>query len=246
MNEARQIGQADLFQKFKDGDEDALLMLLEAERPYLFDYLLLMTGQDERAQSTLDEVSNVISADADRFETDRELLSKLYVTARNFCGDIWNGEVHQLQNIAVEDMPAIAGLSPEQLIKIDHALKKLVGPDREIMCLYFRAGFSTDELAGMFKVDASLVQQRMDETIAVLAKKVELQEDEIKNGIGQLPNHLIQADSKQQTVALSEMMGKLDESDKGLKFSKRKLFLAILIIGISYAVYYFKWYELLF
>jgi len=245
MMEARGEKQSTLFAKFLDGDEDAMLAITEMERPFLYAYLLRMTGLVDRSLAGCDESIRAIIASSESIKGLRTLIAKLYSTARNFCADVWNADASELINEAFESTgdksEKLWELNSEKSLKsLDRHIQKFSGPDREIIILRAIVGFSDVELAAMFGSDLKLVSERIEKILELLASRLDVEPLKAWELLGMLPLHPIPGvvDAK-STQALSQMIGEVNRSSKGL-FSKRKMLLAVAIITAIVVVAYLK------
>jgi DNA-directed RNA polymerase specialized sigma24 family protein len=246
----RREQQFDAFERYQDGDDDALITMLEIERPYLFDYLLRMTGQVEVCREAIDDSfrylreSNEISE-----EPLQTALAKIYIKARNSCADVWNADTSELENIGIEaemNVDLETQLSSTQpslndkiadLRKLDASIQKMSGAIREPLILHAVVGFTGEQVAQMFGVQAEMVEARVSETLTSLSEEFEMQADYILRAIGDIPLHVVPGQTKAATIALSQMIEQVDEASK--KFiSWRKIFLALIVMTLVVATLY--------
>ncbi len=236
---------ADEFQKYLNGDDDALIRITESERHYLFDYLLRMTGQVVRSRESIDEAIRAVSATAGNFTSLRSLIAKLYTTSRNFISDIWNAEASELVNQGFDADSATqlpVGAELEKLKRVNRSLQQLPGSDREVLVLRGIIGFSDIELAGLFNVDVQIVRDKLTTSSKLLADKAKIELDQIWQVVGNIPLHPIPDVSKQSTLALSQMIGEVDRTNKGVPGGRRWLVLLILLGGLIAWAYYQGWF----
>jgi DNA-directed RNA polymerase specialized sigma24 family protein len=236
---------AETFQLYLNGDDDALIAITESERRYLFDYLLRMTGQVSRSKESIDEAIRAVSATAANFTSLRSLIAKLYNTSRNFIADIWNADTAELVNRGFEfdeEQNLPAGEELQKLIRVDRCLQQMPGTDREVIILRGIAGFSDIELAGLFNVDVKLVRDKLTSASTKLAERAGIEPDHIWNQVEKLPLHPIPDISKQSTLALSQMIGEVDRTNKGFPSARRWIIVAALVLGLMIWAYLNGWF----
>jgi DNA-directed RNA polymerase specialized sigma24 family protein len=245
MFEARGEKQSALFAKFLDGDEDAMLGITEMERPYLYAYLLRMTGLVDRSVAGCDESIRAVMASAESIKGLRTLVAKLYSTARNFCADVWNADASELLNEGFDEGGDKSEkrweMNSEKALKsLDRNIQKFAGADREIIILRGIVGFSDVELAAMFGSDLKMVSERIEKILELLASRLDVEPLKAWEMMGMLPLHpLPGAIDAKSTQALSQMIGEVNRSSKGI-FSKRKLLLAVAAITALFVLFYLK------
>src|SRR5690606_16134895 len=92
-----------LFRQYQSGDKDALLSLVEIQRPLLFDYAFRMTGQRDASLKVFDEVATAMHGeDPSQFTSYEFFLVRLFATVRSFASHIWNADTSQLINEGYE------------------------------------------------------------------------------------------------------------------------------------------------
>ena len=206
------LGKAELFRKYKDGEESAASELLESERMSLYDYLVRMTGSLPRSFRGLEEVTEAVFGEARGYRDYDELRFSLYSTSRRFNADIWNGEM----SLAFEDLarnsPDDSGLSQFQN-GLEQEFCKLAGPEREVLLLYHKAGFSLAETAKIMGTAQSVVEETLKSAADKLGKVMGQSED-FANSISRLSSFPIPEDVTASTMALSPVIETVKRSSR--------------------------------
>ncbi len=163
-----------LFQKLRDGDEDAFVDLIEAGRPELFDYLFRMSGQRDTVMRVIDESVVALRADAaTKFATLDDVYVAIYATARSFCSHIWNADTSELINDGYQSID-VAALNPlakkSDIEAAEQVLSRIPSWEREPMLLHVRSGFSFDLIAKVMSTSQKAVEDGYHSALLKIAQ----------------------------------------------------------------------------
>ena len=86
----------DYFYKLKEGQRRALSQIIKYERPYLYDYLVRMCGDKERARLITIRALEKLNKSKYHWKSVSELRISLYKSCRKQCLDIWDARTSDL------------------------------------------------------------------------------------------------------------------------------------------------------
>lgn len=250
------------FKAFLAGDEMELNYLIEEEKAYLFDYLLLMTGDVSRAYDSLDEVKDSIIPHCHKYNNLDQFYVSLYATARNFNRDIWDADIGLLDLNYSEDEVSIeseiSGFSSivpnidsdkkddleEQAVDIglDRVLHNLSGPVREVLVLKYRQLFDISSMATIMGLSSERVDSYLNDGISTIRESLGA-DYEVSEKIKELPHYSIPDSCEPTTLALSQVIRNVKKGRKSfwqLAWHISLIFIfATIIVAASYLAFYF-------
>ena len=213
------------FESFKKGNAEELASLLESERSRLYDYVLRMTGQVNRASETAYETMAAVGSVADDSDTLDELLTTLYKTSRNFAIDIWNADTSRLQNDAYQRPNMGDGAN---LTRLDKVLRMQPPVQREVLLLRLRLGFDVDEVAEIMGISSSDGEQSFAQGLSALEEELSDLKARVPAMLAALPHFAEPEPEEQQTKNLSLIIHDFKKSSRnGLSLGKIIKILAI-------------------
>lgn len=240
MSEMRK-DEALVFAACKNGEAD-WQVFVENFRGELFDYLIRMSGQADRSVHTVDEVMNVMAAEASRFETFESLLLTMFVTARNFSADIWNADTSKLtidefsgNAVEIKQKNRKAKKAFPSIRRADESLSALAGPVREILILHLRHGFDYDEIGQIMMTGADVAEQQFESARQILEAALPDLELKVAEAITLLPKHEPPPLSLHQTKDLNIVIRDL-KSVRGGTWSWKTVLLVLFFAVIGAAV----------
>jgi DNA-directed RNA polymerase specialized sigma24 family protein len=231
-----------LLTKAQKGDVRALETLLGRERALLYDYLMRMTGQVQRASDTVDEVFMTMSPRVLKDVGDSDQLrSKLINTVRKFSVDIWNADTSLLENAAfpilekkAEPASDISELSIYETF--ERAFRVLPGPEREVLWLMWNAGWDSEAIAeATFRKPSEVDTLKNQGVRSLQAFSSKLAFQTVQGLGGLLVPHPFIAQASVRTTELSQVMRGIRTRPEGLVHWSRWILIGVLIIvGLLY------------
>ncbi len=178
---------AELVAAFRDGDPEALGLLMERHKAALYGYLLRLTGRRDAAEDIFQEVFLKLVRNPGAYGEREKFGAWLFTVARNAALDRFRregarGEV-PLEGDAGRPGPADFAASPEpgpeasavnrELgARIDAALAALSADQREVFYLRHYSGLSFKEIAELLKLPIGTVLARMSRAAAALRARL--------------------------------------------------------------------------
>ena len=117
---------------------------IEAQKTRLYDYIIRMTGNAGRAESALLESVRIAQHMDDTPEDLDAIRISLYKMARKFSADIWFGQSKSMLAHLYEDHT-----EGDDLLDLEFAVDDLPSNQKEFLLLYFRYGFTLDQIADL-------------------------------------------------------------------------------------------------
>jgi len=227
--------KSEIYLQILKEDPGSIVELLELERPYLYDYLLRMTGQVVRSEESLEELYRVTPPQAPHYENWMDFKALLYGTARNFNSDIWNADTTNLENSGLKNLG-----KKENIYKtMDEFIKRLGGEHREILLCLFKYGFELEPLAQMLRRNTEVLSGQGSEMLAYIAQGMGISQSAVKKNLFDLPLHPPATTRSHNTIALSQVMEKMEEvEERAAKAKVRKLVVFFIFVLILAAVTY--------
>ena len=229
-----------LFAQFVDGDEEALFEFIELQRHTIFDYVLRMTGQSDRAISTVDDLMRTALGAAQRVDSGSALRLKLFAAARRFHVDAWGVETSHLLNLALEESDDRPGQVTElreienkdTYLHLDKVIRHLEARDRELIWLTGIADFNVSQISQILGVSQTDLEHDVQEAWHRLSEQSERDIEELKIFFETYPLHPIPGGSDGDTMAISQMISELTQSKR---LRRRQQIKKILIIAVIIA-----------
>jgi DNA-directed RNA polymerase specialized sigma24 family protein len=159
--------QEQLFATMLQNPGTSLTEILENEREYLFDFLLRMTRQYDRALDTIEEVFANIEKQEAELKTLANLRFALYFSARGLNREVWNVDTVKLENPALAAGLLRSGLHPleaeiiRQYQEIDRFVSALAPRARECLLLNVRHEFTVAEVGGIMDIEPAAVEDML-------------------------------------------------------------------------------------
>jgi DNA-directed RNA polymerase specialized sigma24 family protein len=226
-----------LFRKFKDGDSDALDIIISDERERLFDFLMRMTGQVAKSTEVLQEAINAVLPVADQEDNLHEFLVVFYRTARSFSIEAWNADTSRLENssYSVNEIGTSEKIK-EELLDCERVVRSLPGMQREVVFLHLRLGFSVEEVSDITSYTEDDVREYLDQAQGIIAVALNVPMEKLKQTLYKLKFFAIPNDEYDGTQNLSLVVRDLKRSSRstpgGLFRLLPGLMLLILVIYV--------------
>ena len=220
----------ELFQQFIDGEEDALFEFMEFQRHEIFDYVFRMTGQSDRAISTVDDLHRTIPSVAQRVDSGASLRLKLFSAARRFHVDIWSAQTASLQNFSIEESESpVSGVTShkeipdrDDYLTIDRTLRTLAPNQREVLWLSCIGQFQVEDVSQIMGLPSVEVDECLQVAWSEMFDSCSLDVDEVRRLCATLPMHPFPGQNHGDTMAISQMIGELTESKRLLRRKRIK------------------------
>lgn len=143
------------------GETEAFRFLVERYQTQAVAHSLTILGNREDARDATQEAFVDAFQSLKNFDLSRRFYPWLYVLLRNRCFKLI-GKRRAAENI--EDAEILApqsGISNEERIALERALRELSKEEREIVTLKYLDGFSYDEIAELLRIPRGTVMSRL-------------------------------------------------------------------------------------
>lgn len=227
------------FKSFQSGKTEALSQILATERPRLFDYVMRMTAHMAKATDTISETLDSIEPVADSAESLDELMVMIYKTTRNFAIESWNVDTSKLTNSSY-DAPTSQIKDLSTVTAIEHAVRSLAPPQREVLLLVERFWFAPEEVAEIMGIASSEVEILLAQGQSIVEESVGEIRGNLHEMMGRLKEFVEPENDSLQTQNLSLIMNDFRKTDK-LGIGRSKWFWVAMIIllgGVGAAIFY--------
>ncbi len=236
------------FRRVRSSPGDAMVEFVELQRQELYDYILRLTGQAERASTTVDELARSMESIAKRLDNMSELRAKLFATARRFNADVWGADTSSLVNLAIESADSNFSSAPhapvhmtfdqQLLLRLDHGLRSMGSRERELLWLIGVGRFETSEVAQIMDWPERQVAAALNDAWTLLSAQAQISIADLQASIQSLPRHPVPGDSQSTTVAISQMIGSLSETSR---IRSRRLWRRIVMLALVGCLAYAAW-----
>lgn len=226
---ARSDALVKAFKLFHAGNDEALQQILAAERPRIFDYIMRLTAHEAKASDTVREALDSLEPVADSAESLDELVIMMYKTARNFAIDSWNADTSKLENSLYENQQS-ATKDTQILIAVEHAVRVLPPPQREVLLLVERFWFKPEEVAeimGISSSDAEILFAQAQGSIEKAVNAIRANLHEMMNKLRAFPEPEMDTMATQN---LSMIMNDFKKTDRLGRSRRKWIWLAILVV----------------
>ena len=163
--------QQELFDVMLENDGAGLREIIENEREYLFDFLLRMTRQYDRALDTIEEVFVTVESQTPVAKSLSDLRFTIYYHARELNREIWNVDTQKLENqglvnsLARSSTTPLAAESIRHFQEIDKFIGALAPRVRESLLLNLRHEFTTAETAAIMGISVDTVTENISRVL---------------------------------------------------------------------------------
>lgn len=243
--------QNQLFDDYRSGRTDALWELLESEKPHVFDFLLRMTGQYDKAIETTSELMDTIFAQKNTWENLRSHKIDLFKTARSFNVEIWGAKTNKLKNTAYEKILTDPSISPKkksetlQKAKLDQHVSQLKSSYRESIILSTLNEFSTTDISKIMGTTSTVITTDLACALNILNNKNKTLPRDIKSHLRELSLHPMPDQTTQQMTDLHEVIGGIR---RGIPFNLFRVLKTLLVLSLVGFILYLliyrpEWFE---
>lgn len=148
-------------QQVLSGDKEAFRFLVERYQNQAVGHAAAVLGCRSEAQDAVQEAFIDAYNSLQRFDKERPFYPWLYVLVRNRCFKMVarrkpSDDIDEIQILAPRQ-----GVSPEEHIGLERALRLLRSEDREIITLKYLDGLSYKEIAAYLQIPAGTVMSRL-------------------------------------------------------------------------------------
>lgn len=175
-------GDSDLVARLKAGDGDAFDSLYATFNPRLFNFLARLSRRRDVAEELLEETWLRVVAHAPRLRDDTRLAPWLFTIARNLFASYCRSRhldydaqagIHLWPVPISSPSPFEAAAAGQLQQRVEVALSKLPGPDREVLLLVGLEGMTPSEAAVVCGVTPEAMRQRLSRARVRLAEQLE-------------------------------------------------------------------------
>lgn len=155
------MDDAAAIEKCKKGEREAFRFLVESYQRQAVAHAAAILGNREDAQDAAQEAFIDAFRAIGRFDKSRRFYPWFYVLLRNRC---YKMTAKRRESADIEEFEIIAphrGLSGEEHIALEKALRALAGEDREIITLKYLDGLSYEEIAERLEIPRGTVMSRL-------------------------------------------------------------------------------------
>jgi RNA polymerase sigma-70 factor, ECF subfamily len=175
--------EAELIERARDGDRDALSELLEQVEPTIYRFAMKLCRHPEDARGVLQETMITMARSLEGFRGDASLSSWLYAVARSHCARKRRRSKfapERIESLEREARAAAEGIAsdepaPDEEIErrrltqaLEAALHDLRDEHREVLILRDVEGLTAPEVAGILELSVPAVKSRLHRARAAL------------------------------------------------------------------------------
>jgi RNA polymerase sigma-70 factor (ECF subfamily) len=155
------MNDAAIIEKCLKGEKEAFRFLVERyQKPAVGHALAILADREDALDATQEAFVDAFRS-LKNFDPARRFYPWFYVLLRNRCYKIIakKREAENLDEAVI--LAPQAGISGEEKIALERALRSLSRADREIIALKYLDGFSYDEIAGLLEIPRGTVMSRL-------------------------------------------------------------------------------------
>lgn len=189
------LRQQSYFEAYRTGQSAALLLLFDQENPFLYDYLMRMTGDANRSAEAVALLGTALTSIADKKQWGSlsELRFFFYGAIRRQMRALWHSDLGRLENRAILATPRPQSASEKKrlqlFLRLERALGQLPTNQREILILHLRAKLTFGEVALLMDQPREHVVSLAVEGLNHLIVKYPELPRPLRSGIVRLPAH---------------------------------------------------------
>ena len=170
--------QNELFESYAQGQKSKLPEILDIEKSYLYDFLIRMTGDQNRSTTVVEQVINQMLNSEDAWEQLNKLRLNLYSKARTLMIKVWNADVTKLEHPSLihvlrnpeSDRKALK--RAKAYSQLNQAISACEGYGREIVILHLRTKFTFSEIAQVMGHSRDFVEEHYSTAIKLIKSRV--------------------------------------------------------------------------
>ena len=225
-------------------DSEQRTALLGRFRAELYDYCIRMTGQQSRAQDSIDEVINALAPRINQYETWKQLRVVLFATLRSFNADIWNADTGHLSNLQIDSPAYQAQLKPQAMAmetvqNLEQRIRRLPPWEREPLLLSYRCHFTFAEIGMIMSNPIESIDSGLRSGMERLTRDLGLTADIVQKTILWLPAFAPMNTHAEPTHDLSEVIRGLRTPVSLWRSGIRRWMTMTIVATLVYVVYYF-------
>ncbi len=155
------IDDRQIIERCLSGEKEAFRFLVERYQKQAVGHSLTILGNREDASDATQEAFVDAFQALKSFDAARRFYPWFYVLLRNRCFKLINKRrvAENIEN--AEILAPQSGVSNEERIALERALRELSKEEREIVTLKYLDGFSYDEIAGLLEIPRGTVMSRL-------------------------------------------------------------------------------------
>lgn len=178
-----QLGERELLNRIRQGDEDAFRELYRRSLDGVFRYLALRVGGKHDAEELTQEVfaKAVRNFAKFQYQGDGSYSAWLRGIARHALLDFYRRQNHRPTPLDIDDLPEIISdlLTPEQMalqkerfVRLHNAVRALPPRRREVVTLHFFVGLANHEIAAHLRLDQRTVASNLSRALDDLRRRL--------------------------------------------------------------------------
>lgn len=148
-------------EKVLSGDKEAFRFLVQRYQNQAVGHASAIVGSRSEAQDAVQEAFIDAYNSLARFDAERNFYPWLYVLVRNRCYKMLARRRPAEDIDEIDILAPRPGVSPEEHLGLERALKDLRGDDREIIALKYLDGLSYKEIAEYLAIPVGTVMSRL-------------------------------------------------------------------------------------
>ena len=164
----------DLIKGIKDGDGDALELLVRRWYPRIFGYVQKTLGNEQDAYDITQEIFLSVVQNIKAIYPWSRFKSWIFTIAHNKCLDFLRLqrpiEIKDIQDIEIPDPSPLPDDLIESSLTVEQALNLLSTPQRESVVLHYMYQFTAKEIARMTHTPLPTVKSRITSAKRLLSK----------------------------------------------------------------------------
>jgi RNA polymerase sigma-70 factor (ECF subfamily) len=155
------MDDADIIKRCLKGEKDAFRFLVERYQAQAVGHsTAILANREDALDATQEAFVDAFQA-LGKFDLKRRFYPWFYVLLRHRCYKL-TAKRRAAENISeVEILAPRAGVSGEESLALERALRSLSSEEREIVALKYLDGFSYDEIAELLKIPRGTVMSRL-------------------------------------------------------------------------------------
>lgn len=205
--------QNELFESYTQGQKSKLPEILDIEKIYLYDFLLRMTGDQNRSLSVVEQVINQMLTSEEVWEQLNKLRLDVYSKARTLMLKVWYADVTKLEHPSLiqvlrdPDSDRKSLKRAQAYTELNKAISTCEGYGREIVMLHLRIKFTFSEIAQILGQSRDFVEENYARAIKLIMENVPNLPPDPRKVIGNLDVYPFPKGEETDITDLSGLIG---------------------------------------